>query len=405
MTHHETGAARRQDAFVLDGLSFLLADVQDNLGVFLAGLLATYGWSADATGVAISAGGAGAVLARLFGGRALDSLSRRRIMLGACCVLTACAVAVAAVSPGFWQVTLVHCLAGGAGALFSPILAAISRQTAGARGYVARMGRNESFNHLGNALIACLMGVAGSTVAPVAPLWAISGLATVALVLALLLSSRADQPPAPASVGDEAGGGPEHRALFTFLLCYFLFNLANGAMVPLMIERHAAFHFGSASAMSAICIIVAQATMVPVAYVIGRSADTRRRKPLFLLALALQPLRDLLMTASAGWPTIVAAQMLDGLSSGIVLVLFFAGLSDLSRGGGRPNTLIGIGLAAGTVGALLSNVGSGLLTTYFGFNTAFLALSVCGCAVFALYLLAMPETHELETPVPKARPA
>lgn len=400
MIHQETGQTRRRDNFILDGLSFLLADVQDNLGVFLAGLLATYGWPAGDMGTAISAGGAGAVVARLVGGHILDNVSHRRAMLGGCCVVTTISVAVAALFPGFWQIACVHFFAGGAGALFSPILAAISRQTAGARGYVARMGRNESFNHLGNALIACLTGAAGSTIGPLAPLWAIAGLAGVSVALAAFLSKRADAAlikevslPA-AQLGKITTSQLFNRTLIVFLACYFLFNLANAAMVPLMIERQAVFNFGSASTMSAVCIIIAQATMVPVSYFIGRSAGEWPRKPLFLVALAVLPLRDVLITLSAGWPTIVAAQMLDGLSSGIILVLFYAVLSDLSSKGQKPNTLIGIGLAVGTIGALLSNFGSGQLTSHFGFNTAFFVLSGCGALVFLLYLIAMPETQE-----------
>ncbi|GBQ27811.1 MFS transporter [Gluconacetobacter azotocaptans] len=403
MIRHQTDNIRRRDDVALDGLSFMLADVQDNLGAFLTGLLAAYGWPAADIGVAIAAGGAGAVTARLLGGWALDRLSSRRGILAGCCVVTALSVAIAALFPGFWQIACVHFLAGGAGALFSPLLAAISRQTAGDDGYMARMGRNESFNHMGNAVVACSMSVVGSTVGPLAPLWAIGGLAGVSLLLVGVLTSRADAGEVRArdTAPDMAKGRETvcvlaDGRLLVFLTCYLLFNLANGATVPLMIERQAAFHFGSVSSMTALCVVIAQATMVPVAFLIGRSAGHRPRKPPFLVALAVQPLRDFLIISSAGWPTICAAQILDGVSSGIMLVLFYAVLSDLASNGGRRNLLIGVGLAAGTVGALLSNFGSGLLASAFGFNTAFLALAGSGIVVFFLFLFAMPETHEMQ---------
>ncbi|MBB2203283.1 MFS transporter [Gluconacetobacter tumulisoli] len=402
MTRHETENVRRRDDVVLDGLSFMLADVQDNLGAFLTGLLAAYGWPSANIGMTIAAGGAGAVTARLLGGWALDRLSCRRALLAGCCVVTALSVAIAALFPGFWQIACVHFLAGGAGALFSPLLAAISRQTAGDGGYMARMGRNESFNHMGNALIACLMSVAGSTAGPLAPLWAIGGLAAVSLLLVGGLTRRADagEQTSPGSAPRIAKGRQVVHALsdprlLVFLTCYLLFNLANGATVPLMIERQAVYHFGDVSSMTALCIVVAQATMVPVAFLVGRSAGHWPRKPPFLAALAMQPLRDLLIIRSAGWPMMCLAQILDGLSSGIILVLFYAILSDLASNGGRRNLLIGVGLAAGTVGALLSNFAGGLLTSAYGFNTAFLALAGSGAAVFFLFLSAMPETLEI----------
>ncbi|GBR09326.1 MFS transporter [Acetobacter oeni] len=398
----------RRNTVALDGLSFLLADVQDNLGAFLTALLAAYGWPASDIGTTIAAGGVGAVMARVIGGWALDKVSSRRALLAACCLMTAVPIAVAAVFPGFWQITCVHFLAGGAGALFSPLLAAISRETAGDDGYMARMGRNEAFNHSGNAVVACVMSVVGGTVGPVAPLWAITGLAAISLLFVGLMTRRADAPEVKPAVPDGRKGGRgghplTDRRLLIFLACYLMFNVANGATVPLLIERQAVFHFGSPSSMTALCIIVAQATMVPVACIVGRAARHWPRRLPVLLALALQPVRDLLIMWSAHWPAMCAAEVLDGLSSGVILVLFYAVLSDLSSGGGQRNLLIGTGLAVGTIGALLSNFGSGLIATRFGFNGAFLALAGSGVLAFMLFLFAMPETHVV--PERMARPS
>ncbi|MBB2200804.1 hypothetical protein [Gluconacetobacter tumulisoli] len=85
-------------------LSFLMADVQDNLGAFLTGLLAAYGWPAADIGTAIAAGGAGTVTLRLLGGWALDTLSSRRAILAGCRVVTALSVTIAALFPDVWQI-------------------------------------------------------------------------------------------------------------------------------------------------------------------------------------------------------------------------------------------------------------------------------------------------------------
>ncbi len=400
VTENRAQTRHRKDDLSLDGLSFLLADVQDNLGNFLTAFLTIQNWPSSRIGAAIAAGGLGAVLARFIGGWALDIIARRRLMLALCCVVTFVSVAMMAWVPLFYPIVVAHFIAGGAGALFTPILAAISHHTAGAKGYIERMGRNESFNHLGNASSGFLMSLLGRMMGPVAPLWGVGGLAAVSLLLVGGFSSRADE---PSGQSREAASVREtlhavvsllsEPRLAVFLVTYLLFNVANGAVVPLMIERYAFYHLGNPADVTAICIVVAQITMAPVAFLVGRKAPQWPRKPLFVLALALQPVRDGLVILSAGWPTLALVQILDGLSSGIILVLFYAILSDIASGSGRRNLLIGLGLALGTIGALLSNLAGGALASAYGFSTTFTILGLTGAAVACLFAWGMPETH------------
>lgn len=400
MTENKAQTRHRKDDLPLDGLSFLLADVQDNLGNFLTAFLTLQHWPSNRIGAAIAAGGLGAVLARFIGGWALDIIAHRRLMLALCCVVTCVSVTVMAGVPLFYPILLAHFIAGGAGALFTPILAAISHHTAGAKGYIARMGRNESFNHLGNASSGFLMSILGKIMGPVAPLWGVGGLAVASLLLVSGFSAKADEPPERSK--EAVSASETTRAIFAllseprlavFLVTYLLFNLANGAVVPLMIERYAFLHLGNPATVTAICIVVAQVIMAPVAYLVGKKAPQWPRKPLFVVALAIQPVRDCFVVLSAGWPTLVLIQILDGLSSGILLVLFYAILADIAAGNGHRNLLIGLGLALGTIGALLSNLASGVLTSSYGFNTTFVILGLTGALVTGLFAWRMPETH------------
>ena len=404
VTENRAQSRDRKDDLSLDGLSFLLADVQDNLGNFLTAFLTLQHWPSNRIGVAIAAGGLGAVLARFVGGWTLDIVARRRLMLALCCMVTCVSVAVMAWVPLFYPIVLAHFIAGGAGALFTPILAAVSHHTAGARGYIARMGRNESFNHLGNAASGFFMSVLGRIIGPVAPLWGVGGLAAASLLLVGGFSSKADEPPEHSEKSVSANETLRavfallsERRLSVFLATYLLFNVANGAVVPLMIERYAFLHLGNPATVTAICIVVAQITMAPVAYLVGKKAPKWPRKPLFVLALALQPVRDSLVVLSAGWPALIVIQILDGLSSGIILVLFYAILADIAANSGRRNLLIGLGLALGTVGALFSNLASGILTTSYGFSTTFVTLGLTGATVAALFAWGMPETHSMSS--------
>jgi len=381
-----------RDRIALDGLSFLLADVQDNLGAFLTGVLTTYAWRANDIGIAIAAGGAGAVLARLVGGRVLDTLSARRAMLGACCVMTIVSILAISWWPRFWVIVLVHFCAAGAGAMLSPLLAAVSQNVTGRHGYVARMGRNESFNHLGNAAIGCLVATAGVAAGALAGLWAICTLSIVGLGLVLLLTARADTPISPVRDRDSPWRTLLEPRLLIFIGCYFVFNLANAGVVPLLIERQARFNFSGPASTTSVCIIVAQAVMVPVAYLVGHHAARLRRRPLLLVAFAGLPVRALLLMQSAHWASLFGAEILDGLTSGIMLVLFYAILSDITRDTPHRNFVIGVGLALGTMGALLSNSIGGLVASAYGFNGAFLLLAVLGSAGLALCACFMAET-------------
>ncbi|GLQ69682.1 hypothetical protein GCM10007866_21350 [Gluconobacter albidus] len=122
VTKNKEQTRHQRDDLALDGLSFLLADVQDNLGNFLTAFLTIQSWPSNRIGAAIAAGGLGAVLARFAGGWALDIFPRRRLMLAVCCAVTFMSVTVMAWAPLFYPIVLAHFIAGGAGALFTPVL-------------------------------------------------------------------------------------------------------------------------------------------------------------------------------------------------------------------------------------------------------------------------------------------
>ena len=66
---------------------------------------------------------------------------------------------------------------GAAAAVFGPAIAAITLGTTVRRRFAARIGRNEGFNHFGNATAAVLAGVCGQMFGPFAlsTWWACSG--------------------------------------------------------------------------------------------------------------------------------------------------------------------------------------------------------------------------------------
>ena len=86
------------------------------------------------------------------------------------------------------------------------------------------------------------------------------------------------------------------RSLFVFGVCVMLFHFANAALLPLVGQKLAAAFPKEATAMMSACIIAAQLVMLPIALVVGNSADSWGRKPILLVGFALLPIRAVLYT-------------------------------------------------------------------------------------------------------------
>jgi MFS family permease len=69
-------------------------------------------------------------------------------------------------------------------------------------------------------------------------------------------------------------------------------------LLPLVGQKLAAAYPKKATAMMSACIIAAQLVMVPTALLVGRTADTWERKPLFLAGFTVLPIRAVLYTFS-----------------------------------------------------------------------------------------------------------
>ena len=108
------------------------------------------------------------------------------------------------------------------------------------------------------------------------------------------------------------------------------------------------------------CIIAAQLVMVPVALAASRLAASWGRKPVFLIGLAVLPVRGMLYCLSINPVYLVAVQLLDGIGAGIFGVVSVLVVADLTKGTGRFNLTQGALATATGVGAGLSNLVAGL---------------------------------------------
>ena len=427
-----SGAPDRQPSRLalrgLDALNFTLADVRDGLGPYLAIYLIAVrgpdqGWNEATTGMIMTIAGIAGLIAQTPAGALIDrSRHKRTIVIAAALAVTLSCLALPFIS-NFYAVAATQSLAGIAGAIFPPALAAITLGVVGPKLFAKRIGRNEGFNHAGNAVSAALAGGLAYLFGPIVVFWLMGVLAALSIGAMLMvpedaidndlargLDSAEDQ-----SDGEQPSGLTallQNKYLMLFALLAAIFHLSNAAMLTSVGQLLT--HLSgkeNATSLIAICIVAAQCVMVPVAMFVGHKADAIGRKPIFLAAFGVLALRGVLYTFSNNPFYLVGVQLLDGIGAGVYGALFPIVVADLTRGTGRFNVSQGAVATAQGLGASLSATLAGLIIVSAGYSTAFLTLAGIAGLGFALYLTMMPETRGFEpaqagTPSgPNRRPA
>jgi MFS family permease len=388
--------------FALDWVNFLLANVKDGLGPFLAVyLLASQHWDAGKIGIVMMIAGVATVIARIPLGAFVDWTHWKRGLI----VVASAAVALGALAislvPTLIPVAIAQVAIGIADAAFPPAIAAISLGVVGPMAFTRRVGRNEAFTHAGTASTAVAAGVAGWLITPSAVLWFIAALALASIWATLRIDAGAiDHALARGAVSGHEEQHSDWRSLLqskpllAFTAAISLFHFANAAMLPLLGEKLALDNQGTATLFMAACITTAQIAMVPMAILVGRKADAWGRKPIFLAGFAVLPLRGVLYTLAQAPYALVSIQILDGIGAGIFGALFYIVVADLTKGTGRYNLAQGAAAAAWGLGAALSNSVAGVIVDLAGYNAAFLFLAAVALAAFILFWIAVPETGE-----------
>jgi MFS family permease len=408
-------SARRAET-ALDAQNFFLADVRDGLGPYLAiYLLTVRGWDEASIGVVMSIAALAGIAAQTPAGAFIDRTRHKRWLVIAAALIVASTCALLPWLGSFAAIAFSQVLAGAAGAVFQPALAALALGVVGTRAFARRNGRSEAFNHAGNAFAALAAGVLAFRVGASAMfvLMVAMALASVIATLALpesaidhagargLDDGRAEGARTPDRIPhtDEAETEPvgvwalfRSRPLRLFAGCVVLFHFSNAAMLPLVGQKLALGDRSAATTLMSSCILIAQLVMVPVAWWTGARAERWGRKPLFLLALLALPLRGLLFTLSDAPAWLLSVQALDGIGAGIYGAMFPLVVADLTRGSGRFNVTIGAITTALGVGAALSTSVAGWLASRAGYHTAFAALAGVGALALVAYARWMPET-------------
>jgi predicted MFS family arabinose efflux permease len=403
MVGNRTRPASARSLHGLDAINLLMADVRDGVGPFLSVFLkGSQHWDAGAIGLAMGASSISAAICQVPAGLLVDSARAKRLLIAASGLLVALGCLLIVLVPRFWTVMVAQAALGAASAVIPPAIAAVSLGLVGRRLLDGRISRNESFNHAGNLTAAVLAGAMGQYLGYDWIFYLVCGFAVAsAFVVTLINPGEIDH--------DRARGGedPAHqcepmafrellrkRDLVVFLASVVLFHFGNAAMLPMAGQVLAKTHPGTGTIALSACIIAAQLVMVGVAWCVGRaSARGVGRRPIFLLALAILPVRGVLFSIATGPYAVVAIQLLDGVAAGIFGVISVLIASDLMRGTGRFNLAQGLTALAVGIGATLSNATAGFVVQWFGYASGFLYLaSIAGCAL-VFFALLMPETR------------
>jgi MFS family permease len=384
-------------------LNFFLADVRDGLGPYLAiYLLAVHKWDPASIGFVMTLAGIAALVTQAPAGALIDRTHSKRLMVVVAALLVTAGCLVLPFIQDFTWVAISQSISAIAGSIFAPAIAAISLGITGPKAFTRRTGRNETWNHAGNAFAALLAGGFSWLYGPVAVFYLMAFMAVASIVAVSFVDPKAINHDVARGFSADHSSHGEHpsginvllhnRPLLMFAICCGLFHLANAAMLPMVSQKLSQIDLSLATPLTSACIVAAQLVMVPVAWLVGAKADSWGRKPLLLAGFIILPLRGVLYVLSDNPYWLVAVQLLDGIGAGAFGVLMPLMVKDLTHGTGRFNVSLGAISTVFGLGAALSNGLAGWVVGSAGYNAAFLTLAAIAGVAFVLLWLTVPET-------------
>ena len=399
-------ASKSASTWPLLGTNFFAGDVVSGLGPYLAiYLLSAYHWKPGGIGMALAAGSITTVIVQTPAGAFIDATYWKRTVLAVCAALIGVSAAIIVLTNDPpWVVYGAQIAIGIACAFLAPGIAAVTLGLVGPQRFTAQTSANQAWNHAGNVFGAAMGAGLALWWMPDGVFWLITAMAVGMLFsIAMIDGNAIDHDVARGGITEKPSdhdGQPSglltllsDRRLVIFAVSVVLFHFANAAMLPLVSQKLATgSNTGLGIAFTSACIVAAQFFMIPMALLCGARADMWGRKPLFLAAFAILPIRGVLYTLDNNAYFLVGVQSLDGLANGIFGVIFLLILADVTHGTGRFNVAQGALTTLIGVGASLSNVIAGWIVQFGGYSAGFLFLAgvaVLGAAIFGL---AMPET-------------
>lgn len=338
----------------------------------------------------------------------------------------------------FWLMVVIKFIQGAITSFIPPGLNSITQGIVGSTGMTQQVAVNEMMNHLGTAIIVAVGSLIAFVRYPnIGVLFIVSPIACLGFLYFLnqIKSTDIDHDAARGLVA-EVGQEPEKSAkeqeptdsfeedpratsplellkdpiLLLFIVICFLFHLSNGTVLPLVMQTLAIGNGASGILLSGMCITIAQLVMVASAKICGTYSAKYGRKWLFLVGLAIVPIRCAilggLLTLKGDNDAslfmqglILSTQILDGVGAGTFGTMYILVTSDISGGTGRFGLTLGLTTAAMSIGGTVSGYLGQALAQDYGYLSAFWYLMIMSCVPTLIYLLFMPETLPEESKV------
>ena len=392
----------------LDYVNVFMADVKDGVGVYLSVyLLTVHNWDPSRIGIAVAVPWIVSILVQSPVGGFIDVTKKKRLLLIISSALVALSCIIVVTLPYFVPIIISQVMLGFIQTVFPPTVAAISLGIVGHKLLPRRIGRNESFNHAGNMLAAVVAVFIGWYIS-YEGIFYFSIFQCFAIIVAtrMIKEKDIDHNLARAASGDEA---PQKfkfshvkelfkdKQILYFTIAIGFWNLANGAMLPMLGQKLGANDIAHSALYLSICIIIAQTIMVLVAPLAARRAETGRKK-LLLVAFILVPVRAILFAILDDKYLLIPLQIIDGIGAGLYGVVMILMMADLSKGSGHFNLLQGTVYAAVGLGIALSSIVAGFIVSAFGYTQSFLTLATIGIIGTIYFWYSVEET----VPTPSA---
>ncbi|WP_188515843.1 MFS transporter [Alsobacter metallidurans] len=378
-------------------MNFLLADVRGGLGPYVGVFLITQaGWDQATLGAVLTLSGLVGIAVHAPIGALIDASRAKRAILVTAIVLLAISSLAIISAPTVPVVFAADVTMAALGAVFAPVVAAITLGLTPTAALAARFGRNAAFDKIGNVFIALLAGVVGASFGQGAVFWLVPLFGLLAILATLRIRPQDinhrrargfDAQPPPISHSSETDEKPEawfrllgRRDVAILALVAASFHFANAPMLNMVSQKLALAHPGEESALTATAVLIAQLSTIPASLLLAR-ADLVGRKPFLIVALAALPVRGAIFALSDNAVVLLAAQVLDGVGAGLFDALLPLMLADAVRGSGRYTLARGLLGTIQGIGGSLSNVVSGGLIVAAGYNATFAILAGVGLLV------------------------
>ncbi len=387
-------------------VNFFAGDVGAGLGPYLAiYLMSMLQWHPGQIGVALAITSIVTVVVQTPAGALVDTSRRKRSLLMACGFSIGLATLVISANHTPWIIYSCQTVIGIAAAFLGPTIAAMTLGIVGQENFTRQTSANQAWNHAGNVVAAIIAAALALWVSALGVFWLVAVMAGGLIISVLLIDhreinnelARGGTLPEPGSRQQPSGFTTllKDRRLIIFACCIVFFHFSNAAMLPLVSQKLSA---GSDAehgiAFTSACIIAAQFVMILMAILCGKKADNWGRKPLFLLAFSVLPIRALLFSYGDQAGFLIAVQALDGVANGIFGIVFLLVVADLTKGTGRFNIVQGALATLVGIGTSLSNLLAEQIVERTNFDTGFLFLGAVGLLGLFLFAFLMPETAE-----------